>query len=89
MKRLTKRTWLMVAGMVIVAVAAAGVWIWDANQVKPLGTKRVDLGNGVTMDFVWIPPGEFMMGSPTNEVGRSDDETQHRVKITKGFWMGK
>jgi formylglycine-generating enzyme required for sulfatase activity len=49
----------------------------------------VNLGNGVTMDFVWIPPGEFMMGSPTNEVGRSDNETQHRVTITKGFWMGK
>jgi formylglycine-generating enzyme required for sulfatase activity len=44
-------------------VAVMAVWIWDANRVKPLGTKRVDLGNGVTMDFVWIPAGEFMMGS--------------------------
>jgi formylglycine-generating enzyme required for sulfatase activity len=30
-----------------------------------------------------------MMGSSTNEVGRESNETQHRVKITKGFWMGK
>src|SRR2546422_4156253 len=29
------------------------------------------------------------MGSPTNEVDRMDDETQHMVTLTKGFFMGK
>jgi len=89
MKHLTKPSWRLAAGIGLLLAVAVGVWLWDANRVKPLGTKRVDLGNGVTMDFVWIPPGEFMMGSPTNEVERSDNETQHRVTITKGFWMGK
>lgn len=28
-----------------------------------------------------------MMGSPTSELGRNSDETQHRVTLTKGFWM--
>jgi formylglycine-generating enzyme required for sulfatase activity len=28
-----------------------------------------------------------MMGSPTSEDGRYDEETQHRVTLTKGFWM--
>jgi formylglycine-generating enzyme required for sulfatase activity len=41
------------------------------------------------IEMVWCPPGEFMMGSPTSEEGRSDDETQHRVKLTKGFWLAK
>ncbi|MBM4143139.1 MAG: formylglycine-generating enzyme family protein [Lentisphaerae bacterium] len=41
------------------------------------------------MEFVWIPAGEFDMGSPASEAGRSDNETLHHVKITKGFWMGK
>ena len=41
--------------------------------------------------MVWIPPGEFVMGSPETETeaGRNDDETQHRVRLTRGFWMGK
>lgn len=29
------------------------------------------------------------MGSPEDELLRSDDETQHLVRITRGFWMGK
>jgi formylglycine-generating enzyme required for sulfatase activity/tRNA A-37 threonylcarbamoyl transferase component Bud32 len=50
----------------------------------------VNLGGGVKLDFVWIPAGEFVMGSPANEEGRSRDESpQHRVTLSKGFWMGK
>jgi formylglycine-generating enzyme required for sulfatase activity len=43
-------------------------------------TKTLDLGRGAKLELVWIPPGEFMMG---------EDSTAHRVKLTKGFWMGK
>jgi formylglycine-generating enzyme required for sulfatase activity len=40
--------------------------------------------------LVWIPPGIFTMGSPTNEVDRSDNEgPQTAVAISRGFWMGK
>ncbi len=35
----------------------------------------------------WIPPGQFMMGSPENESGRYDDETKHRVTLTRGYWL--
>jgi formylglycine-generating enzyme required for sulfatase activity len=35
----------------------------------------------------WIPAGSFTMGSPASESGRDDDEVQHRVTLTKGFWM--
>ena len=37
--------------------------------------------------YVWIPPGEFMMGSPESEEGRNADEILHPVRITYGFWM--
>jgi formylglycine-generating enzyme required for sulfatase activity/predicted Ser/Thr protein kinase len=40
------------------------------------------------MKFVWIGPGSFLMGSPPDEAGRSEDETQHRVTLTQGFWLG-
>lgn len=44
---------------------------------------------GVTFKLRWIPPGEFMMGSPEDEPGRFDREgPQHRVTIPNGFWMG-
>ena len=35
-----------------------------------------------------IEPGTFTMGSPTNEVGRSYDETQHDVTLTHPFYIG-
>lgn len=41
------------------------------------------------IEFVWIPPGTFVMGSPPFEEARVNNERQHEVTITKGFWMGK
>ncbi len=61
----------------LLALVAAGV--------RPVGPFRT---NAVGMTFAWVPPGAFLMGSPPNEPERSDDETQHRVTLTKGFWMG-
>jgi UDP-2,3-diacylglucosamine pyrophosphatase LpxH len=49
----------------------------------------VDFDGGVKMEFLWAPPGEFMMGSPDTEAQRGDDERQQRVKLSKGFWIGK
>jgi formylglycine-generating enzyme required for sulfatase activity len=48
-----------------------------------------DLGNGLTLEMVALPAGEFMMGSPKDEEGRYADEgPQHKVSVP-GFWMGK
>src|SRR5262249_38275081 len=39
---------------------------------------------------VFIPPGAFRLGSPSNELNRLADEgPQTTVTITHGFWMGK
>ena len=47
------------------------------------------LGGG-EMEFVWIEPGVFQMGSPESEEGRWDDEGPvHEVEISTGFWLGK
>ena len=44
--------------------------------------------NSIGMKFVWIPPGTFLMGSPANEQHREQGEIQHKVTMTKGFYMG-
>jgi len=41
----------------------------------------------VTQRLRWIPPGEFLMGSPESENGRFDDEHQHPVLLTQGYWL--
>ncbi|MGF1579134.1 MAG: formylglycine-generating enzyme family protein [Gemmataceae bacterium] len=43
--------------------------------------------NEIGMEFVWIPPGKFLMGSPHDEPERDDNEPQHEVRLTKGFWL--
>jgi formylglycine-generating enzyme required for sulfatase activity len=74
-----------VASLAIMAVARAAEDRATAKQPKEL---TLDCGNGVLMQLALIPAGEFMMGSPENEPGRSSNEgPQHRVRITKPFFM--
>ncbi|HBJ36833.1 MAG TPA: hypothetical protein DDZ51_19170 [Planctomycetaceae bacterium] len=44
--------------------------------------------NSIGMRLNLIPAGTFMMGSPTSEANREDEETQHRVTLTKPFYLG-
>jgi len=60
-----------------------------AKSLKKEVEDKADLGKGLNLEMVLIPPGKFMMGSPVSEKGRRDDETQHWVTITKPFYMGK
>ncbi|MBX9637379.1 MAG: formylglycine-generating enzyme family protein [Nitrosomonas sp.] len=42
---------------------------------------------GVRQVFRWCEPGMFLMGSPLNEPERLDNEVQHEVTFTQGFWI--
>jgi formylglycine-generating enzyme required for sulfatase activity len=44
--------------------------------------------NSIGMKFVWIPAGNFRMGSPKEKKEMGKDESQHKVTLTKGFYMG-
>ena len=43
--------------------------------------------NGIEYAFRWCPPGTFMRGSPANEPNRQRNESQHRVGLSRGFWI--
>jgi len=43
--------------------------------------------NSIGMKFIYIPPGEFMMGSPKNEAKRYDNEVLRKVTLTKPFFI--
>ena len=51
------------------------------------GDRSVIRVKGVAVSFRWCPAGTFPMSSPANEVGRTSDENQVTVTLTKGFWM--
>jgi len=55
------------------------------------GELTLDLGDGVTMEVVYIKPGTFVMGGESKTDGRFQcvELPKHEVKLTKGFYLGK
>jgi formylglycine-generating enzyme required for sulfatase activity len=58
----------------------------DAAQTKHPRKLSIDLGEGVTMEFVLIPAGSFLMGS---DKGARDELPLHRVVISKPFYLAR
>jgi formylglycine-generating enzyme required for sulfatase activity len=68
----------------------ASPYLWADKSAPATGKRfyRAVVMNPPT-NMVFIPPGTFRMGSPTNEVGRYDWEgPQTAVTISRGYWMG-
>jgi formylglycine-generating enzyme required for sulfatase activity len=64
--------------------------VMNATPLHAQNTEdRKEVTNSVGMKLVQIPAGTFVMGSPTGEKDRSDDETQHPVTLSKPFSMGR
>jgi formylglycine-generating enzyme required for sulfatase activity/predicted Ser/Thr protein kinase len=102
---LLRRAFLLgFAGAATVAVSVAGLFYCTRTTPEldlPPGTAEVvDLGNGVQLELVWIPPGEFVMGSSRLPLDIAaayggergdylDEHPHHTVVLSQGFWMGK
>ena len=56
-------------------------------KVIPMGTSYTIESTGIEM--LWVRPGKFLMGSPTNETYRQEDEPLHSVEISAPFYLGK
>ncbi|WP_245535840.1 formylglycine-generating enzyme family protein [Thiorhodococcus drewsii] len=59
-------------------IGADGFGLWARLEVS-----------GVSYRLRWISAGRFLMGSPPSEPERRDNETQHEVTLTDGFWLGE
>jgi formylglycine-generating enzyme required for sulfatase activity len=60
------------------------------SHAQQRGSLVASLPNEVTMEFVRIAPGEFMMGcSPGDAQCAADEKPAHLVRITRGFEIGK
>ena len=79
----------LAGGNTSAAAGATGVTTSRQPSRRAGDERPVQLPGGIKIQLVWIPPGGFPMGSPANEKDRDGDEVQHRVQITKGFWMGR
>ena len=72
-------------------VACPG-WPFDADEAKRRQaaggppSRTVDLGGGATLELVYVPAGEFVMG---DAAGLPDEWPVARVPVAKPFWMGK
>jgi formylglycine-generating enzyme required for sulfatase activity len=66
----------------------------NVRQLEGAFVVQTKSDNGLGTKLVWIPPGDFTMGSPKNEEDRlekeqNDNEGQVQVTLTKGFWLGQ
>ncbi len=57
------------------------------GNVAPAHQAGARIKNELGMDFVYVPPGSFLMGSPKDEVGRDPNERQWQVTLTQGFYL--
>jgi formylglycine-generating enzyme required for sulfatase activity len=67
-------------------------WPFDASEAvrrqAALGppSRSIELADGVSMELVRIPAGEFVIGSPE---GYPDEQPPRPVRIERPFWMGR
>ena len=59
------------------------------NTIFPLSilASEKTFSNSLGMEFVLIPAGSFVMGSPLDEPNRDASEIQHKVTISKPFYI--
>jgi len=72
-----------------VEVRATGGALSIRSNVAIVGVKGLPITSSTGIELIDISAGTYTMGSPTSEANRDSDETQHKVTISKGFYMGK
>ncbi len=79
MKKYTRNSLLFVFSLCVIYVGFHYFSVSRSNQII--------LGNGITgpKNMVWIPGGEFLMGSESR-LAKNNEKPAHKVRVN-GFWM--
>lgn len=85
----TKRKWIGAAALAVIAVAAAAVYLHGLPAPAAHALPQVVHGDGVNgpQGMVWIPGGEFMMGSES-KLAQANERPAHKMRV-HGFWMAE
>lgn len=90
--------------LLIVFLSSFSIYPAFADDPKQGDSMRLNLGNDVSLELVYIPPGQFMMGSTETEkewatgieggatpgTAREKYEGKPRtMRVRNGFWMGR
>lgn len=102
--RIAKATPMFSLTLTLIAIIF-GVCVTGSTAPEKSATKQVDLGRDVTLELVYIPPGEFKMGStpeekqwatgieggaePGTERESYEGEFPRLMHVKNGFWMGR
>ena len=90
------RLWASLAAVVLILGVLGAVWLsglFHGSGSPPAKAHVSPDGKSFTntfgMEFRWIEPGTFQMGSSDSDKDALDDERpQHEVEITKGYYLG-
>ncbi|MFM7129761.1 MAG: formylglycine-generating enzyme family protein, partial [bacterium] len=72
--------------LMMVAVLGIGTSHFTATGLKAQAAKEIT--NSIGMKLKLIPAGTFIMGSPIEEDGADDDEEEHKVTLSKDYYLG-
>jgi formylglycine-generating enzyme len=91
--------------LLLTALLLAPLAALHAAEPKTGDSRQINLGDGVMLEVVYLPPGEFMMGSTPEEkqwatgieggaqpgtTRESFEGEQPRLtRVKQGFWMGR
>ncbi len=92
--------------LLLIATFLAGIGAsGNAEEPAPQASRKIDLGAGVTLEVVYIPPGNFLMGSTPQEKAWAtgieggatpgtdresfEGEQPRPMRVKDGFWLGR
>ena len=63
----------------------------NLSYQNPPESLSISMGSdsAMSLELIWVNPGNFTMGSPTTEQGREINEDQFEVTLNQGYYLGK
>lgn len=82
---MTRKFHKILVAFAMLLIPAALPFLQETVQAQESSRRAVK--NFLGMTFVFIEPGEFLMGSPYDAPGSQPNESRHKVTLTKGFYL--